>query len=237
MVTEKWEAEDLIKQAIQRHKPNIYVAFSGGKGSEVVLHLALKHWKKIPVVFHNTGVEFPETVSLVHKLRDEWELNLIETHPEKTFWDCIKEYGFPGFKTGKRSRPKCCYHLKEKPTVKAEKEHGLVAVFTGIQGSESYYRRRVIRFCGQRYLHKKTNVWRYHPIAHWTDEDIWNYIKGNKLPFNQAYLLPRCDRTGCMPCTCYKGWREKLAVQNPKLYKLIAKMKGEPTLQEWMSGI
>ena len=236
-VIERFEAEELIKRAIDKHKPNIYVAFSGGKSSLVALYIARKIWKDIPVMFCNTGVEFPETVEFVRKLVCDWDLNYIETQPyKKTFWDCVNEYGVPSIKASKKgkSRPKCCYYLKERPAEIKCKEFGLRAVITGIQGSESYTRRRVIMFCGQRYLHKKTGVWRYHPLAFWSDQDIWDYIKNNNIPYNPAYdKYPNCNRTGCLPCTSYKNWRVKLREQNPKMLAVLDRKMAEQGMRKW----
>ena len=232
-VTERWEAADLVRQAIERHKDHIYVAFSGGKSSLVVLDLALDVWPEIPVMFCNTGVEMPETVSFVHDLRDNWGLNLIETEPyKKTFWDCLEEYGLPGGKTdGSKSRPKCCYYLKHRPAELVAKARGFNAVLTGIQAGESYGRRRLIRFCGQRYQAKATGMWQFHPLAHWTDADVWGYIGREGIPYNPAYdKYQDCQRTGCWPCSCYKGWEKRLAKQNPALARLLLEKTGQKTL-------
>ena len=238
---QRFEAEDLIKQAIERHKPNIYVAFSGGKCSEVVLHIALKCWKDIPVVFNNTGVEFPETIKFVNELKKKWHLNLIETHPEKTFWECIEEYGVPSFKSGSKrkygsgSRPKCCYHLKEKPTRKIELEKGFKAVFTGIRGAESHNRKILALSCGQRYFAETTKMWRIHPIIFWEDWQMEEYIKKNNLPINQAYVKWNgiYKRVGCLPCTAYKDWTIKLQKSHPQLYLMLQNKQGTKLLNQF----
>jgi len=78
-----FEAKDLIKQAIERYGEHISVSCSFGKDSMVVLHMALQVDPNIKVVFFNTGVEFPETIRLKNRLKDEWNLNLYETTPYK----------------------------------------------------------------------------------------------------------------------------------------------------------
>ena len=227
-VIERFEAKELIEQAIQKYKPNIYIAFSGGKASLVVLHMALKVWKDIPVMFCNTGVEFPETIEFVHKLKKLWDLNLVETHPyKKNFWKCVEDYGLPSYKSDtKKPRPKCCYYLKHKPAELKSRERGFKACFTGIQSSESYGRRRLIRFCGQRYIVKRTGMAQYHPIAFWNDKEVWSYIRENKLPYNSAYdKYKNCDRTGCMPCTSYRNWKKKLGIQNPQMLRVLLRIE------------
>src|SRR3546814_19661294 len=52
-----------------------YVAFSGGKDSLVVLHLALSVEPNVPVVFFDSGAEFPETYEFVQRVAQEWKLN------------------------------------------------------------------------------------------------------------------------------------------------------------------
>jgi len=49
----------------------------------------------IEVVFSNTHVEHKETYEFRDKLVKEWNLNYTELKPYKTFWECVKEYGYP----------------------------------------------------------------------------------------------------------------------------------------------
>ena len=96
------------------------MACSFGKDSLVVLQMALKYNSNIKVIFENTGVEFLETIKLKDELKKKWKLNLYETKPLKTFWECIDLYGLPSTRKqgGKGSNsPKCCHYLKEKPAL------------------------------------------------------------------------------------------------------------------------
>ncbi|MBD3247558.1 phosphoadenosine phosphosulfate reductase family protein, partial [Candidatus Pacearchaeota archaeon] len=45
---------------------------------------------------------------------------------------------------------------------------------------------------------------RVHPLLHWTEIDVWNYIKRENLPVNPLYFSKdgkRYRSLGCMPCT------------------------------------
>jgi sulfate adenylyltransferase subunit 2 len=45
---------------------------------------------------------------------------------------------------------------------------------------------------------------RVHPILHWEEIDVWNYIKTNGLPVNPLYISKNNKRfrsLGCVPCT------------------------------------
>lgn len=70
---------------------DVYISFSGGLDSTVMLHLIRTHlYEDIPAVFVNTGLEYPEIVEFVKTFDDVTILK-----PEKPFRQVIKEYGYP----------------------------------------------------------------------------------------------------------------------------------------------
>jgi phosphoadenosine phosphosulfate reductase len=237
-----FESSDLIKQAIEYHGNRIAVACSFGKDSMVVLEQALKVDPNIKVIFENTGVQFPETYKFRNYMVDEWNINLFESKPIKSFWECARCYGLPQCRKrgGKGSNaPKCCYYLKEKPGLLLERKIGVNAVITGLQSCESqsrkllamrydsgnvpYTERDNIEFCSQRWFTRSTNKWNYHPIMNWSIEDVWVYTKKNDIPVSEVYtkwggIYPR---SGCLPCTAYKSWEDRLSVSHPKLYNYL----------------
>ncbi len=70
---------------------------------------------------------------------------------------------------------------------------------------------------------KKMGVWKIHPLLYWTEQEVWDYTKDNKLPINEAYSKYGIDRIGCLPCMSYKNWKENLGRIAPKLYCYICK--------------
>ena len=236
-----FEPEELIKQAIERHKDHVAVACSFGKDSVAVTHMALKYKADIPIIFCNTGVEFPETIKYKNELRELWNLNLIETFPIKTFWQCIEEYGFPTMRNKGNSRvPKCCIYCKEKPALQIYKDNNINAVITGISGTESRQRSLLIKrydnselyldgvkVCGQRYYAKQTGIWKYHPLAYWEQDQVWDYFKIHEILINPVYLKWNgiYKRCGCLPCPSYKDWENKLPVTHPSLYLKLIKLR------------
>jgi len=68
----------------------VYVAFSGGKDSTVLLHLVRSLYPKVPAVFCDTGLEYPEIREFVKTVP-----NVIWIRPKMTFAQVIKKYGYP----------------------------------------------------------------------------------------------------------------------------------------------
>lgn len=73
------------------------IAWSGGKDSTVLMHLALQFKPDIDVIFNNTQVEYPETYHFVRKLSKDWQLNLhiAKPSPGENFWWCVDQFGWP----------------------------------------------------------------------------------------------------------------------------------------------
>ena len=119
------KAKELIRKHLQKYDRPV-VACSFGKDSLVVLHLvkivADGLGVEFDVLWNNTGVHYPDVYRIKKQLEGEWDLNIIETKAQKSFWDIVEEYGYPGVVSSARENDKasnrCCYHIKKKPTKK-----------------------------------------------------------------------------------------------------------------------
>lgn len=71
-------------------KENVYISFSGGKDSTVLLHLVREVCEDIPALFVDTGLEFPELKEFVKSFS-----NVEIIRPKMSFKQVIEEYGYP----------------------------------------------------------------------------------------------------------------------------------------------
>lgn len=90
-----WMKVERTKQRIREWvdyygENGVYISFSGGKDSTVLLDIVRSIYPDIPAVFSNTGLEYPEIVQFV-KTFD----NVTIIKPEMTFKKVIEEKGYP----------------------------------------------------------------------------------------------------------------------------------------------
>ena len=83
--------KDRIRQWVNEFgEDGVYVSFSGGKDSTVLLHLVREDYPDIPAVFCDTGLEYPEIREFV-KTFD----NVTWMKPKMNFKTVIEKYGYP----------------------------------------------------------------------------------------------------------------------------------------------
>jgi 3'-phosphoadenosine 5'-phosphosulfate sulfotransferase (PAPS reductase)/FAD synthetase len=203
------------------------------------------------VEFNNTGVEFPETLRFMYRLKDEWGLNLHVTKPErdKDFWWCLRENGYPllgkffvrrrtewisekqrkVMESGARLSPSCCWYCKEKPAKDLHKALGVDLIFLGIMAHES--RRRKFNWCdyGDFHWNKKEKIWKVHPLSVWLEEDILEYHRRFNTPMCDLYAMGH-RRNGCWPCGMDIAFKNNhlaaLRLSHPKLWRFLMIDKG-----------
>lgn len=67
----------------------VYVSFSGGKDSTVLLDLVRRIYPEVPAVFVDTGLEYPEIREFVKTVD-----NVVWLKPKMNFVEVIKKYGY-----------------------------------------------------------------------------------------------------------------------------------------------
>jgi phosphoadenylyl-sulfate reductase (thioredoxin) len=188
------ESYNILRYAINNYEESLAITFSGGKDSLVVLHMTrtlCDDTVTLPVFSIDTGIKFPETMQFRDKIASLWNLNLIVLkNPE-----AAKIIG-----TVKDKRT-CCQNLKIQPLKAAISEYKIQGLITAIRWDEQEARTM------EEPLSPRENPphMRIHPILHFTEADIWDYIHAFDLPYCELYDQGYRSLS-CIPCTA-KGER------------------------------
>lgn len=206
----------IIREAYAEfHNPA--VLWSVGKDSTTALQLCRKaFFGKIPfpVIHIDTGYKFKEMYAFRDRIAKEWGLDLIVARNQSA-----QDAGVSP-QTGKFV---CCNQLKTQALMQLLKERKFDALILairrdehGIRAKERYFSPRDEQFHWN-YKDQPLEMWdqyqalttekthtRVHPILHWRELDVWEYIQQEKLPVNPMYFARNGKRyrsLGCEPCT------------------------------------
>lgn len=181
-----------------------FVGFSGGKDSQVLLQLVKMSGVKYHAYYSVTTNDPPDNVYFIRKHYPD----VTFLHPKDNFFKLIEKKGLPTM-----IHRFCCAYLKENNGAGS-------VVLTGVRSEESRKRAKYneIAIKSNRKEHadrtKKHTIEQIeenehrcikgkdklmiYPILHWTEKDVWQFIKDNQLPVNPCYS--RGGRVGCMFC-------------------------------------
>lgn len=195
-----------------------YLAFSGGKDSQTIYHLAVEAGVKFDAHYNLTTVDPPE---LVRFIKDNYP-DVIIDYPKESMWKLIIKNNCPPY----RNIRWCCRELKE------HGGSGRICI-TGVRWAESTSRknkrkafevqknkefmlfddndegRRMFENCMQ----KDKRV--VNPIIDWEEEDVWEYIKGRGIKYCKLYD-EGFRRLGCIGCPMSGDGRKREFKRWPK---------------------
>jgi len=201
---EELEAESIYifrEIAAQFEKPALL--FSGGKDSITLVHLARKAFAPakipFPLVHIDTGHNFPEALKFRDDLASEVQARLIVrkvedtinlrklTEPKGKFpsrnWlqtytllDTIEEFGFDA-----------CIGGARRDEEKARAKERIFSVRDEFGQWNPKLQRPELWSIFNGRIHKGENV-RVFPISNWTELDIWNYIRAEKIDLPSIYF-------------------------------------------------
>lgn len=178
---------------------NLAMLWSLGKDSNVMIWLAKKAFLgrvPFPVTHLDTGLEFPETYAFRDRYAVEWGLDLIAD-------------ACPPIEAADESLPPAS-RLASRKTLglaQALERYGFTGLIAGIRRDEQATRAKERVFSPRApggqwdFRDQPPEFWdhyvtdyppgthvRVHPLLHWTEIDIWRYIRREAIPIVPLYL-------------------------------------------------
>ncbi len=217
----------IIQRFYIQQRGKVYVSYSGGKDSTVLLDLVRSLYPEVPAVYSDTGLEFPEIREFVKNTP-----NVTMIRPEMSFREVIKTRGYPVvgkevahiIDAAQRGVP---YGLKMTTISRDEttfsKAHYAWLVDAPFRISsdcckilkkkpmhvyeQESGRHAIIGTKGIDSRLRMTNLQnlgsiqneKCTPLGIWSNEDIWQYIRSRDLPYCKIYD-EGYNATGCIFC-------------------------------------
>lgn len=216
---DKLEAKSIyiIREAYNKFD-NVACLWSAGKDSTTLAWLCKKAFfgdVPFPVIYIDTGYHFDEMYEFRDQMVASWDLEMVVARKDDV-------------NVGPDENMKCCNQRKTEALKETVLENDIDALYLGIRrdehgirSKERYYSPRGNEDFEWDYEDQPVEMWdqyktkkekeehiRVHPLLHWTEVDIWRYIKRENLPVNPLYFARKRDgkmkrfrSLGCEPCT------------------------------------
>ncbi len=189
-------AEEVLKWAMDTFHPKIGLASSFGAEDVVMIDLMVKLRKDAKIFTLDTGRLNQETYDVMDAIRDKYDIEIEIYFPDqKEVEEMVRERGLNLFYNTVENRKLCCEVRKVHPLNRALSK--LDAWITGLRRDQ----------VATRAITKKIeidsahgNILKLNPIADWSWETVWDYIKKNDVPYNKLHDKG-FPSIGCEPCT------------------------------------
>ena len=219
---DKLEAQSIyiMREAFAKFE-NMAMLWSIGKDSSVLLWLARKAFfgnVPFPCVHVDTSYKIPEMIAFRDKLAKDWKLDLVVGQNKEAL------AAGKTFPNGNATRVECCGMLKKDGLHAIMESKGYTAVFVGIRRDEEGTRAKERYFSPRDknfewdFKDQPPELWdqfktdfepgthlRIHPLLHWTEINIWEYIQRENIPIVPLYFADKNGKRyrslGCAPCT------------------------------------
>jgi phosphoadenosine phosphosulfate reductase len=212
-------AVSFVQEVSQKYTATPTISYSGGKDSLVTLLLVRKAIGNVPLLFADTGMEFPETYQNVRNVGEQYNLELVSTECPDAFWERFEQQGPPAV-----NARWCCRACKLEPLLsKIRSRWGECLSFVGQRKYESQRRAQSLRVWKNPNVPNQTCA---APIHNWSALHVWLYLMREHAPYNILYEQG-LDRIGCFMCpasdmalihrielqypTLWNGWMEKVS--------------------------
>jgi phosphoadenosine phosphosulfate reductase len=188
---ESWDAAQLVKWGLERFGSTLSIASSFGAEDVVLVELAARAKLPYRVFTLDTDFLFPESYTLIEGTEKLYGVKVERTRPALTPEEQAAKHGDALWG---REPNLCCSIRKVEPLKKMLSS--LDAWITGIRRDQTPQRANAKKIDWDAGF----GLVKINPLADWTSDHVWNFIRENKIPYN-ALHDNHYPSIGCTYCT------------------------------------
>jgi phosphoadenosine phosphosulfate reductase len=194
---EKLPAERILQWALEKFSPKVALACSFQAEGSVLIDMTHRLVGSDFRIFTlDTGRLNQETYDCMDAIRVRYGVCVEVYFPDAMkVQDMVRAHGLNLFYNSVELRKLCCHVRKVEPLNRALKD--LNAWTTGLRREQAVTRAEVRKV----ELDKEHgNIVKINPLAEWSYDQVWNYIRENNVPYNRLHNQGY-PSIGCAPCT------------------------------------
>lgn len=188
--------QEVIDWALRTYGSRVAISTSFQAEGMVILDMAYKIDPEVRVITIDTGRLPQETYDLIDNVRSYYELPIDVYFPDASeLEEMVNKHGTNPFYRSVSLRLLCCGIRKVNPLNRALED--LDAWMTGLRRGQGDTR-TAVRKLEIDSAHR--GIAKINPLADWTHDQVWEYIKIHDVPVNDLYEHGYTS-IGCAPCT------------------------------------
>ncbi len=194
-VLSKKSAKEIVTFVLKKFKDNAALSSSLAAEDQVLTDMFLKEDNNFKIFTLDTGRLHPETYDVMDATNLKYGIKLEVFFPKNEDVEKLYEtQGINGHFESIEKRKNCCGIRKVESLKRALKP--LKVWITGLRATQSVTR------TGMPIVEYDSNfdVIKVNPLINWSEEDVWDYIKSNNVPYNKLHDQGY-PSIGCAPCT------------------------------------
>ncbi len=184
----------ILETALEQYSPDIILACSFGAEDVVLLDMMLRINPRSVLFYLDTDFLFAETYAVRDRIIQHYQLQDEQIIQMKSVLTPTEQVTHHGEALWLRNSDQCCQLRKIDPLTRVLKDY--TAWITGIRREQSPTRAHA----GIVEWDAKFGLVKFNPLATWSDEQTWEYIRTQNVPYNTLHDQ-HYPSIGCTHCT------------------------------------
>ncbi|PHS36716.1 MAG: phosphoadenylyl-sulfate reductase [Sulfurovum sp.] len=188
-------AEEVLEYFLKRHNKKVALSSSFGAEDQVLTDLMLSIDKNAHIFTLDTGRLHPETYDVMDATNLKYNIKVDVYFPQtQSVQELYQTQGINGHYESIEKRKNCCFIRKIEPLQRALAD--VEVWITGLRSEQSVTRTQMplVEY------DENFKVIKVNPLIHWSEKDVWDYIKKHNVPYNKLHD-EGFPSIGCAPCT------------------------------------